>query len=320
MRRDYQIFALFVFTIIILPILVHQFEGIKHYIELLIFVGIYSLMTIGLNLLMGYAGQVSLGHAAFFGLGAYTSGVLTGRFGFNPWLALILGVLITLVVAYIVGVPCLKLHGHYLAMATLAFGIIIYIVLNEWTRLTGGPSGLTGIPKISVLGYQLDSDLKYYFFVWSIVVLFVIFSINLIHSRIGRALRSVHGSEDAAKAMGVNTPRIKIQVYMISALYASIAGSLYAHYMNFISPSSFNLFFSIKLIMMVVLGGIASIWGGILGALVITYLSNEWLSFLAEFEFLAFGVILLLMTIFLPDGIFGLIERFCFREKVSFKR
>jgi branched-chain amino acid transport system permease protein len=320
MRRDYQIFAVFVFTLIIIPILIPQFEGTKHYIRIMVFVGIYSLITIGLNLLMGYAGQISVGHAAFFGLGAYASGVLTGRFGFNPWLALILAILITLAVAYFVGVPSLKLHGHYLAMATLAFGVIIFIVLNEWDHITGGPSGLPGIPKISLFGYKLDSDLKYYAFVWSIVVLSVIFSINLIHSRIGRALRSVHGSEDAAKAMGVNTPRVKIQVFIISALYASIAGSLYAHYMNFISPSTFNLFFSIKLLIMVVLGGTASIWGGILGAFVITYLSNEWLSFLAEFEFITFGMILLLMTIFLPDGIFGIIERFGLGRNLSFQR
>jgi len=320
MRKDYQIFTVFILILIIIPILIPQFHGTRHYIQIMIFVGIYSLITIGLNLLMGYAGQISVGHAAFFGLGAYTSGVLTGRFGFNPWLALILAVLITLMVAYLVGVPCLKLHGHYLAMATLAFGIIIYIVLNEWDRLTGGPSGLTGIPKISLFGYQLDSDLKYYAFVWSIVVLSVIFSINLIHSRMGRALRSVSGSEDAAKAMGVNTPRVKIQVFLISALYASIAGSLYAHYMNFISPSTFNLFFSLKLIIMVVLGGVGSIWGGILGALVITYLSNEWLSSLAEFELLTFGVVLLLMTIFLPDGIFGLIKRLGLGKKLAFQR
>jgi branched-chain amino acid transport system permease protein len=318
MRRDYKILPVFVFALIIIPILIQQFQGIRHYMELMVFVGIFSLITIGLNLLIGYAGQISVGHAAFFGLGAYTSGVLTGRFDFNPWLALILAALVTLAVAYLVGVPCLKLHGHYLAMATLAVGVIIYIVLNEWDRVTGGPSGLTGIPKISLFGYRLDSDLKYYAFVWGVVVLCVIFSINLIHSRMGRALRSVSGSEDAAKAMGVNTPRVKIQVFLISALYASIAGSLYAHYMNFISPSTFGLFFSIKLIIMVVLGGIASIWGGILGALVITYLSNEWLSFLAEFELVTFGVVLLLMTIFLPDGIFGLVERFGLGKK-SFK-
>jgi branched-chain amino acid transport system permease protein len=319
MRRDYKIFSIFVFALIIIPILIHQFQAIRHYIELMVFVGIFSLITIGLNLLIGYAGQISVGHAAFFGLGAYTSGVLTGRFDFNPWLALILAAVVTLAVAYLVGIPCLKLHGHYLAMATLAIGVIIYIVLNEWDRVTGGPSGLTGIPKISLFGYRLDSDMKYYVFVWGVVVLCVIFSINLIHSRMGRALRSVSGSEDAAKAIGVNTPRVKIQVFLISALYASIAGTLYAHYMNFISPSTFGLFFSIKLIIMVVLGGIASIWGGILGAFVITYLSNEWLSFMAEFELVTFGVVLLLMTIFLPDGIFGLVERFSF-GKGLFKR
>jgi branched-chain amino acid transport system permease protein len=258
---------------------------------------------------MGYAGQISLGHAAFFGIGAYTSAVLTGKFGFNPWVAFLLGILLTAAIAYLVGVPSLKLRGHYLAMATLAFGIIIFIVFNEWDTMTLGPSGFSDIPGISIAGYDLDTDIKYYGFVWIIVILVLLFSINVIHSRIGRAFRSIHGSENAANAMGVNTSKYKVQIFVMSAAYASIGGSLYTHYMNFLSPSSFSLFFSIKLVIMVILGGgMANIWGAILGTWALTLLGAEWLHFLEEFEFLAYGAILLSMTIFLPRGLIGLIE------------
>jgi branched-chain amino acid transport system permease protein len=293
MKQDYKILIVFIFALAIFPIIAYQVEGIQHYIDIMIFVGIFSLITIGLSLLMGYAGQISLGHAAFFGIGAYTSAVLTGKFGFNPWIAFLLGVLLTAAIAYLVGIPSLKLRGHYLAMATLGFGIIIFIVFNEWDTMTSGPSGFSDIPGISIAGYDLDTDITYYGFVWIIVILVLLFSINVIHSRIGRAFRSIHGSEDAANAMGVNTSKYKIQIFVMSAVYAS----------------SFSLFFSIKLVIMVILGGgMANIWGAILGTWALTLLSAEWLHFLEEFEFLAYGAILLLMTIFLPRGLIGLIE------------
>ena len=316
MKQDYKALIFFTIALAIFPFVVSHIEGIQHYIDIMIFVGIFSLISIGLSLLMGYAGQISLGHAAFFGIGAYTSAVLTGKFGFNPWIALLVGILLTGAIAYLVGVPSLKLRGHYLAMATLGFGIIIFIVFNEWDTMTAGPSGFPDIPGISIAGYQIDTDIKYYGFVWIVVLLILLFSINIIHSRVGRAFRSIHGSEDAANAMGVNTSSLKIQIFVMSAIYASIAGSLYTHYMNFVSPSSFSLFFSIKLLIMVILGGgMANIWGAVLGTWVITLLGTEWLHFLEEFEFLAYGVILLLMTIFLPRGLVGLMESLRTRQR-----
>jgi len=316
MKQDHKVLIFFTIALAIFPFVVHHIEGIQHYIDIMVFVGIFSLISIGLSLLMGYAGQISLGHAAFFGIGAYTSAVLTGKFGFNPWIALLVGILLTGAIAYLVGVPSLKLRGHYLAMATLGFGIIIFIVFNEWDTMTAGPSGFPDIPGISIAGYQIDTDIKYYGFVWIVVLLILLFSINIIHSRIGRAFRSIHGSEDAANAMGVNTSSLKIQIFVMSAIYASIAGSLYTHYMNFVSPSSFSLFFSIKLLIMVILGGgMANIWGAVLGTWVITLLGTEWLHFLEESEFLAYGAILLLMTIFLPRGLVGLMESLRTRQR-----
>lgn len=221
MRRDYKVLIIFSLALAIFPFIASYVEGIQHYIDIMVFVGIFSLITIGLSLLMGYAGQISLGHAAFFGIGAYTSAVLTGKFGINPWVAFLIGVLLTAAIAYLVGVPSLKLRGHYLAMATLGFGIIIFIVFNEWDTMTAGPSGFSDIPGISIAGYPLDSDIKYYGFVWIIVVLILLFSINVIHSRVGRAFRSIHGSEDAANAMGVNTSSYKTQIFVISAASAA---------------------------------------------------------------------------------------------------
>ena len=272
-------------------------------------VGLHAILAVGLNLLMGYAGQISLGHAAFFGLGAYTSGILCTKFAMSPWLAMVAGVGITALVAYIVGVPSLKLKGHYLAMATLGFGVIVQIFFNEEVSLTGGPSGFSDIPGLSILGFSLNSDLSYYILVWFLVLLTLIFSLNVIHSRVGRALRSLHDSEVAADAMGVETSRYKVIIFVLSAAYASIAGSLYTHYVGFLSPSSFDFFLSIKLVMMVVVGGMHNIWGALLGTWLLTFLGNEWLHVFHDFDILVYGAILLAVVMFLPDGLVHLVPR-----------
>jgi branched-chain amino acid transport system permease protein len=272
----------------------------------MVFAGIYCLITIGLSLLLGYAGQISLGHAAFYGIGAYISAILTAQFNLNPWICMIIAMAAAAVVALAVGAPSLKLRGHYLAMATLAFGIIVYIIFNEEAEWTGGPDGMIGIPGLSVFGYELDSVEKYYYLVWSLVFCAFIFTANVIQSPTGRALRAIHASEAAASAVGVNVSRYKIIVFVYSAVLASVAGSLYAHYLNFVNPSSFDLFFAIKLLIMIALGGMHDIWGAILGAFLITFLSYEWLHFFEEYEVIVYGFILLIVTIFLPGGLVGL--------------
>jgi len=295
--------------LILFPVVAMNVTAIGHYLDIMIFVGIYCLINMGLSLLMGYAGQISLGHAAFFGLGAYTSGILCTKFSMSPWLAMVAGVGITALVAYIVGVPSLKLKGHYLAMATLGFGVIVHIFFNEEVSLTGGPSGFSDIPGLSILGFRLDNDLSYYILVWFLVLLTLIFSLNVIHSRIGRALRSLHDSEVAADAMGVETSRYKVIIFVLSAVYASIAGSLYTQYVGFLSPSSFDFFLSIKLVMMVVVGGMHNIWGALLGTWLLTFLGNEWLHVFHDFDILVYGAILLAVVMFLPDGLVHLVPR-----------
>lgn len=275
-----------------------------YFLSIMVVIGIHSLITLGLSLLMGYAGQISLGHAAFFGLGAYVSGVFTVKFGMEPWYAFGLGLLVSASVAFLVGVPALKLKGHYLAMATLAFGEIFHVIFSEMVEYTGGPSGLAGIPNISLFGLVMDSDLKYYYFVWSFVLGALLISINIIHSRVGRALRSIHGSEIAASAMGVNTARYKQQIFVLSAIYASAAGSLYAHFLTFISPSSFTVLFSIILVTMVVVGGMGSLWGALLGAAILNALP-EYFRVLEDYDILAYGLMVIFIMIFMPKGLMG---------------
>ena len=296
-----NLFSLLILSIVvmILPLIIAS----SYYLSILIFVGIYSLITIGLSLLMGYAGQISLGQAAFFGIGAYTSGILTAKFALSPWIALLIAIFVTAGIAFLIGTPALRLKGHYLAMATLAFGQIIFIIFNEEIAYTGGPSGFGQIPYFKLGKFVLDSDFRYYYFVWTIVLIVLSFSLNLIHSRVGRALRSIHGGEITANAMGVNTARYKIEVFVLSAVYASIAGSLYAHFVTFLSPGTFSFSFSVALLTMVAVGGMNSVWGAVMGTALLTILP-EYLRIFHDYDILIYGGTLLLIMIFLPEGLF----------------
>jgi branched-chain amino acid transport system permease protein len=273
-----------------------------YYLTVLIVGGLYTILVIGLNLLMGYAGQVSLGHAAFYGLSAYTTGILTGTYHWPVPAGIAAALALSTSIAYLIAVPTLKLRGNYLAMGTLGFGIIVYIVFNEATALTGGPSGFTGIPKLSVAGKVFSSDREYYYVVWGTVLLLFALAQNLVRSRMGRALRAIHTSETAASVLGVDTNRYKIFVFVLSAFYAAVAGALYAHYVTFVSPGTFGFPTSVLLVTMVVLGGMASLWGAVLGALFLTFLP-EALRAIENFDILVYGAILILCMMFLPGGL-----------------
>lgn len=265
--------------------------------------GLHAILAVGLNLLMGYAGQISLGHAAFFGIGAYTSAIFTTQFGWNPWPAMAAGMALTGVIAFVMARPILRLKGHYLAMATLGFGIIVNIILVQNVGLTGGPDGLSEIPTLSIFGWEINTDLRWYMVIGGCMLLVVWLALNLINSRSGRALRALHGSEVAAEMMGIDTTSTKTSVFVLAALIASFAGSLFAHQQSFVSPDSFSFFFSIELVTMVVLGGMASTYGAVFGAIVLTFLP-ELLVVFEDFEVMIFGAILMLMMIFLPQGLF----------------
>jgi branched-chain amino acid transport system permease protein len=291
-------YLLFSVAVLVMPVV---FAG-GYLLNVLVFVGINTMLALALNLLLGYAGQISLGQAAFFGLGAYISGVATATYGMNPWTALVLAACIVGLIAFAIGFPILKLKGHYLAMATLGFGIIIYIFFNETIDLTGGPSGLSGIPYFSVGEFQFDSDTKNYYLIWGFALLMILFSVNLVNSRIGRALRAINDSEVAARVMGVNARLLKVQVFALSAVFSSIAGSLYAHTMTFISPASFGFNFSVELLTMVVIGGLGTVYGSFLGAALLTLLP-EFLRTLQDYDIVFYGLLLVLMTMYLPGGL-----------------
>ena len=264
---------------------------------------LHAILAISLNLLMGYAGQISLGHAAFFGIGAYTSAILTTQHEWSPLLAMAAGMLLTAIIAFVIARPILRLKGHYLAMATLGFGIIVSIIMVQAGKFTGGPDGMGDIPALQLFGWVIDSDLHWYIVMCSLLIVVVWLSNNLIDSRNGRALRALHGSEIAAELMGINTSAVKSAVFVLSALIASCAGSLFAHQQSFISPDSFSFFFSIELVTMVVLGGLASTYGAILGALILTFLP-ELLVVFEDYEVMVFGAILMATMIFMPQGLF----------------
>ena len=298
MNKELVKYVALVLVVVVLPALT---KG-SYLTNVLIFVGIHSLLAVALNLLLGYAGQISLGQAGFFGLGAYLSGVLTTTFGLNPWLGIIVSALIVGSIAFVIGFPVLKLKGHYLAMATLGLGIIMYILFNEAVAYTGGPSGLSGIPALSVHGFLFDSDLKNYYLIWGITLFVIMLSLNLVQSRVGRALRSIHDSEIAARVMGVNARLLKVQIFALSACISSVAGSLYAHTMGFIAPASFGFNFSVELVTMVIIGGLASIYGSILGAALLTLLP-EILRAFQDYDIIVYGLLLIVMTMFMPGGL-----------------
>lgn len=296
---------MFAVLVAVFPLLFSLSDATSYYTDVMVFVAIHGIIASGLSLLLGYAGQISLGQAAFYGVGAYTSGIFTTQLGLSPWAAMLAGMLLAAGLAYVVGLPALRLKGHYLAMATLGFGMIVFIVFNEYVALTGGPSGFGEIPQFNLLGWKFDTTVSYYYFAWAVALLVLAVSLNIVNSRPGRALKAIHDSETAAAAMGVNTSKAKLQIFVLSGIYGALAGSLYAHFVSFINPPPFDIFFSLKVLMMVVIGGIGSVWGAFLGAALITFLP-EWLSFLEDFDVLANGLILLLIVIFSPDGFVGL--------------
>lgn len=292
--------------------------------DTLIRIGILSILVVGLNLLMGYAGQISLGQAAFYGLGAYVSAIMTtlatrhdvlpgvARSWWWPWLAILVGMLLTGGFAYLIGKPILRLRGNYLAMATLGVGIVMYTLFREGDDITGGSDGIAGIPRLAIgNSFKLWPMERYYFLVWAVAIIIIIIALNIVNSRVGRALRAIHSSEVAANVTGVDTARHKLQILVVSAMIASLAGSLYAHFQALIAPRPFSFVASVELVCMAAVGGLASIWGAPFGVAFV-YVVKEVLRARmhallrgagGEHELIAYGIILILIMIFVPEGL-----------------
>ncbi len=308
----------------------------SQYLTQLTMAGYYSLVIVGLTLLMGYTGQISIGHAGFFAIGGYVSALLTtynlhesadscfvrllrglhllaagqDLYGgellvCKPWVACVAAVLITTLVAYVVGKPVLKLRGHYLAMATLGFGTIVYkVVLGS--SLVGAADGISEVPAFPLgLGLQVSGDsalrVQNYYLAWGLVALAMLLLTNLINSRVGRALRAIHGAEDAAAAMGVDTGRYKLRMFVLSAALATLGGVFLTHYNGGIGPSEASVMKSVRYVAIVAIGGMANLWGALASGVVLNFLSLR--GYFGSYDDAIFGAILVLVMLFAPDGL-----------------
>ena len=334
MARRYLAVAGFAALIVAIQ-LATFFTGTAYHLTQLTMTAYYSLVTVGLCMLIGYAGQISLGHAGFFAVGGYVAAFLTtwnlnlhpgafvsllGKSGalvsrsdiyggslltIHPWLACAAAILLTVVIAYLVGGPVLKLKGHYLAMATLGFGIIIYRIALG-TEFLGAADGISEVPGFPLPGGLVvtgnaSSRISNYYLAWGLVILGMVLLLNLIDSRVGRALSAVHGAEDAAGAMGIPTARYKLNTFVLSAVFAALAGVLLTHYNGGIGPSEAGVMKSVRYVAIVAIGGMANLWGALSMSLVLNYLSLR--GYFGSYDDAVFGVILILIMLFAPDGL-----------------
>lgn len=270
-------------------------------------VALNGIVCVGLNLLIGYAGQISLGHAGFFALGGYASAIIASRWGVPVWLAVPGACLAVGALAYLIGRPTLRLKGHTLAMATLGLGVIISIVLTTEDRITGGPDGMS-VPPLALFGLVVQGEQIWYGISGALLVATVWLALNLIDSPNGRALRALHGSEIASQTLGVDSARFKLQVFTLSAVLAALAGALAAHYAGFITPAKSSFLHSVELVIMVVFGGMASVFGAVLGAAVLTMLPQV-LTVLKDYEMMVFGAVLVATMVLFPEGLVPSIAR-----------
>ena len=271
------------------------------YLRVAALVYINAIAVIGLNLLMGYAGQVSLGHAGFFGIGAYAVGLGPAVFRLPVWASLLAGVALSGVVAFIVGRPILKLRGFYLAVATLGLGLLIWMFLNNQSDLTGGPNGMQ-VPRLVLFGWRAVGTSTWYWISAATLLFVAYLAINLIDSPTGRAFRAIHDSEIAARVLGVDIVRYKLLVFVLSAVYAAVAGSYLTLFDGFVTPDSASFLRSIEFVVMAVLGGLGSVFGSIVGAALLVVLPQALTSF-HEYEEIVLGLIMIVFMIFLPAGI-----------------
>jgi branched-chain amino acid transport system permease protein len=292
------------------PLVLPEFQ-----ITLLNYIGLYSIVALGLVLLTGVGGLTSFGQAAFVGLGAYTTAYLTTAYGVSPWLTLLGGLALTFIISLFLGFISLRLSGHYLPLGTIAWGISLYFLFGNMEFL-GGHTGISSLPAINCLGMVLDSGRKFHYLIWTLALLALLSIHNLLDSRPGRAIRALKGGGLMAESFGVNTARMKIIIFVYAALLASLSGWLYAHLLRFVNPTPFSINAGIEYLFMAVVGGAASVWGAVIGAGILTIL-KQWLQDLlprllgqsGNFEMIVFGVLLVLLLQRARDGIMPLVVR-----------
>ncbi len=336
--RRYLPLAILAVLVVSVQLLTH-WTGTPYYLTQLTMSAYYSVVIIGLCLLMGYAGQISLGHAGFFAIGGYMSAMLTTHnlipyqdqgwvvlldkvgflvasddlyggalLAFEPWVAALVAVILAMVIAFIIGIPILKLKGHYLAMGTLGFGIIVFRVFLA-TEIFGEADGIsevpgfTLVPGVTVTG-SFGARISNYYIAWGMLIIAMALLLNLINSRVGRALRAIHGAEDAANAMGIDTARYKLKTFVLSAGLAAVAGVFLTHYNGGIGPSEAGVMKSVRYVSIVAVGGMANLWGAMSMGIILNFLSLR--GMFGSYDDAVFGAILIVIMLFAPEGILRL--------------
>ena len=302
-RHRYWSLFILVAVIALLPLIFPT----SYYLRVASLVWVSAFAAIGLNILMGQAGQVSLGHAGFFGIGAYSVAIGPAHLGLPSWAAVFIGAAISALLAYLVGRPILRLRGHYLAIGTLGFGVIVALVITTERQWTGGPDGMS-VAKLTLFGWRASGSETWYWITGAALVAGTWLALNLAETPTGRAFRALHDSEIAARVAGVDVARFKLQAFVTAAVYASLAGSMLAMMNGFINPDQAGFLHSIELVTMVVLGGLGSVAGSIIGAAVLVALPQV-LTMFQEYEHLLLGAIIIVTMIFMRDGIVPTLSR-----------
>ena len=276
--------------------------------HVLVLAGLFTLMALGFDLVLGYLGELSLGHAAFFGIGAYTTALLTRNFGVPFPLDLLLAGLFTGIFGLLIGAPSLRLRGPYFAIVTFGFAEILHLVALNWTSLTRGPMGLPDIPHPQLGPFRITTELGYYYLVLALIGVAMLVTRRLLESTVGHAFLAIRENEELASAAGIPTFRFKLLAFVIGMIFAGAAGSVYARYVHFVDPTALSFYYTVTVVSMVIVGGQGSIAGTTLGALVFT-LVPEYLRVAERARLVIFGALLMLAIIFMPDGLRGIWRR-----------
>ena len=314
-RAQHAIGAACVVVLFALPVLPAPILIPEYWITLLNYIGLYSIVALGLVLLTGIGGMTSFGQAAFVGLGAYSTALLTTQYGLSPWLGLLAGVCVTTVAALAIGAVTMRLSGHYLPLGTIAWGLSLFFLFGNLDWL-GKYDGINGIPALTLAGWTLDTGRRIYVLIWLVVVIALVSVRNVLDSRPGRAIRALRGGGAMAEAMGVNTAWMKVAIFVYAAVLASISGFLYAHLQRAVNPTPFGLNYGIEYLFMAVVGGVSHVWGAVLGAALLTVLQDwlqsalpRWLGSNGNYEVIVFGVLMIALLQFAREGLWPLLAK-----------
>ncbi|KWA20678.1 ATP-binding cassette domain-containing protein [Burkholderia territorii] len=308
-------FWVFLVVLFALPVLPGALQVPEYWITLLNYIGLYAIVAIGLVLLTGVGGMTSFGQAAFVGIGAYATAFLTTRYGVSPWLALIVGVALTALVALVLGAVTMRLSGHFLPLGTIAWGLALFYLFGN-LEVLGKYDGINGIPALNLFGIELGSGRSLYFLIWAVVLAAIVSVQNLLNSRPGRAIRALRGGGVMAEAMGVNTAWMRVVIFVYAAVLAAVSGFLYAHLQRAVNPTPFGLNHGIEFLFMAVVGGVSHVWGAVLGAAILTVLQDYLQTLLPKllgsegnFEIIVFGVLMVLLLQYARQGVWPFVAK-----------